>query len=342
MNGGWGSGLSYVIDIQGINYNIGQYDSYHNSHTTQPMVGSETGSTVSDRGVYANDVKAAYVSAYDVNYPSWANTAEQAWPAIHSRSFMSGSFCWTGFDYKGEPTPYAWPNINSHFGVIDIAGFPKDNFYYYQINFRNLTNQLHLFPHWNWNTGDKVDMWAYSNTASVELFVNGNSQGKKTMPPLGHVSWTVNYAPGSVECIGYSSAGTPVVSQSISTTGSAVAIQLSLELGQNGLLADGQDVAMVRVALVDSKGAVVPTAGNLINFSVTGPGKLIGVGSGDPSNHQSDKASFRNAWKGLIRAIVQSEQQAGEIVFEASGTGFPTAKLSIPSRTAPDSPPLLF
>jgi beta-galactosidase len=341
MNGGWGSGLSFVVDVQGINYNIGQYDSYHNSHSTQPMIGSETGSTVSDRGVYANDAKAAYVSAYDVNYPSWANTAEQAWPAIHSRAFMSGSFTWTGFDYKGEPTPYAWPNINSHFGVIDIAGFPKDNFYYYQVNFRNLTNQLHLFPHWNWNTGDKVDVWAYSNTASAELFVNGNTQGKKTMPSEGHVAWTVNYAPGSIECRGYASSGTQVVTQTISTTGSPVAIQLSLELGQNGLVADGQDVAMVRVALVDSKGTVVPTAGNLINFSVTGPGKLIGVGSGDPSNHQSDKATFRNAWKGLIRAIVQSEQQPGEIVFEASGTGFPTAKISIPSK-ANNSPPPLF
>jgi len=333
MNGGWGSGLSYVIDVQGINYAISQYDPYHSSHPTQPMIGSEVASTVSDRGIYANDATNCYVSAYDVNYPGWGDSAETAWQGIESRVYMSGSFTWTGFDYKGEPTPYGWPNVNSHFGVIDIAGFPKDNFYYYQVNWRNQSNLLHLFPHWNWVAGNTVDMWAYSNTDSVELFINGKSQGKKSMPALGHVSWSVNYEIGTIECKGYDTAGTQVVTQSISSTGPAAAIQLSLDLGQNGLQADGQDVALVAVAIVDSKGNVVPTAGNLVSFSVTGPGKLIGLGSGDPSNHQPDKGTERYAWKGMVRAIVQSNQQTGTIVLQASADGLPTAKISIPSTT---------
>jgi len=153
------------------------------------------------------------------------------------------------------------------------------------------------------------------------------------MPALDHVSWSVNYEPGIVECKGYDRSGTQVVTQSISTTGPVAAIQLSLDLGQNGLQADGQDVALVAVALVDSNGKVVPTAGNLVSFSVTGPGKLIGLGSGDPSNHQPDKGTERNAWKGAVRAIVQSDQQPGTIVLHASAAGLPTAQLSIPSTT---------
>jgi len=339
MNGGWGSGLSYVIDIQGFNYNIQQYDNYHKTHSSQPLIGSETASTVSDRGIYANDPVHAYVSAYDVNYPGWGETAEGAWQAIESRDFMSGSFIWTGFDYKGEPTPYGWPNINSHFGCIDIAGFPKDNFYYYQVSWRNEPNQLHLFPHWNWQDGQHVDMWVFSNTASVELFVNGKSQGKQKMPSLGHVSWNVSYAAGSVECRGYDAAGAQVATQTLQTTGSPAAIKLSLDLGQNGLVANGQDVALVAVSIIDSKGNVVPTAGNLVSFVVNGPGSLIGLGSGDPSNHQPDKGTERDAFKGLVRAIVQASKTPGDITLTATSPGLTTAKITIPSSATPTPPP---
>jgi len=332
MNGGWGSGLSYVIDIQGFNYAIGQYDGYHSSHPNQPMIGSETASTVSDRGIYANDPQAAYVSAYDVNYPGWGATAEGAWQPIAVRNFMSGSFVWTGFDYKGEPTPYAWPNINSHFGVIDIAGFPKDNFWYYQANWGNATNQLHVLPHWNWNSGQSVDVWAYSNTDSVELFINGKSQGKQKMPVRGHVSWKVTYEAGSLEGRAYDASGRQVVSSIVETTGTPVSIKLALDLGQNGLVADGQDVALVAVSILDSQNRVVPTASNEVSFTVTGNGKLIGLGSGDPSSHEPDKGTQRKAFNGLVRAIVQSTMQSGSLTLEATSPGLKSAQITINTR----------
>jgi len=332
MNGGWGSGLSFVIDIQGFNYAIGNYDGYHSSHPTQPIVGSETASTVSDRGIYANDETAAYVSAYDVNHPGWGATAEAAWQPIASRDFMSGCFVWTGFDYKGEPTPYKWPNVNSHFGVIDIAGFPKDNFWYYQVNWADQSNLLHVFPHWNWNNGDTVEVWAYSNTDSVELFVNGKSQGSKKMPSRDHVLWRVPYEAGSIEGRAYDASGKQVANQIIQTTGAPASIKLALDLGQNGIAADGQDIAMVAVSIVDSQGRVVPLASNEVAFSVTGPGKLIGLGSGDPSNHESDKATQRKAFNGLVRAIVQSTAQAGEITLQASSQGLQTGRITINTK----------
>eukprot|EP01123_Difflugia_compressa_P007752 TRINITY_DN2141_c1_g1_i1.p1 TRINITY_DN2141_c1_g1~~TRINITY_DN2141_c1_g1_i1.p1 ORF type:complete len:649 (-),score=153.23 TRINITY_DN2141_c1_g1_i1:63-1853(-) len=316
MNAGWGSGLSYVIDIQGFNYAIYQYDTYHKSHTTQPLIGSETASTVSDRGIYQTNATAAYVSAYDVNYPSWGATVEGAWQPIANRSFMSGCFVWTGFDYKGEPTPYGWPNINSHFGTIDIAGFEKDNYWYYWINWGERNNGLHLYPHWNWNVGQDVDVWAFAGQQGekVELFVNGKSVGKQNVTPLGHVSWMVQYEPGFIECRLYDASGKQVNSQTITTTGSPSAISLRLDLGQNGLLANGQDVALIAASVVDDKGNVVPTANNEIQFQVVGEGKLIGIGSGDPSSHESDKSNKRRAFNGLVRAIVQATQQQGEIV----------------------------
>jgi beta-galactosidase len=334
MNAGWGSGLSYVLDVQGFNYNIGQYDNYHKSHATQPLIGSETASTVSDRGIYANDPVEGYVSAYDVNYPGWGASAEGAWQPIAQRNFMSGCFVWTGFDYKGEPTPYGWPNINSHFGVIDIAGFPKDNFWYYQVNWRNQSNQLHIFPHWNWKAGQTVDIWAYSNTDSVELFVNSKSQGKQKISTLSHVTWKVTFEAGTLEGRGYDASGKQVVSQTILTAGAPAAIKLSLDLGQNGLKADGQDAALVAVSIVDSTGNVVPTAGNEVSFTVTGPGSLIGLGSGDPSNHEPDKGTKRHAWNGLVRAIVQAGKQAGTIVLEATSPGLTSAKLQITSTAS--------
>jgi len=296
------------------------------------MIGSETASTVSDRGIYANDAKAAYVSAYDVNYPGWGATAEGAWQPIATRDFLSGCFVWTGFDYKGEPTPYAWPNINSHFGVIDIAGFPKDNFWYYQVNWGNASNQLHVLPHWNWSPGKTVDIWAYSNTDSVELFVNGNSQGKQKMPVRDHVAWKVTYAAGSIEGRAYDASGKQVANQIIQTTGDPSAIKLSLDLGQNGIVADGQDVALVAVSIVDKQGKVVPVASNEVSFTVSAPGKLIGLGNGDPSNHEPDKGTKRQAFNGWVRAIVQAGQQGGPITLQATSPGLESAQITINSH----------
>ena len=149
MNGGWGQGASLVLDVQGCNYSDAKIDDFHKQFPKQPMIGTETASTVSTRGIYENDPVRGYVSAYDLNFPPWAATAEKWWKDYDSRPFLAGGFAWTGFDYRGEPTPYNWPCISSHFGIMDTCGFPKDNYFYYQAWWGRST-VLHLFPHWNW------------------------------------------------------------------------------------------------------------------------------------------------------------------------------------------------
>jgi len=191
---------------------------------------------------------------------------------------------------------------------------------------------LHILPHWNWNSGASVNVWAYSNTDSVELLVNGNSQGKQKMPARGHVAWKVTYQPGSIEGRAYDASGRQVASKVIQTTGAPDSIKLDLDLGKNGLVADGQDVALVAVSIVDSQGRIVPVANNEVSFTVTGPGKLIGLGSGDPSSHEPDKATQRKAFNGLVRAIVQAGMESGSITLEASSLGLKSAQITINSR----------
>ncbi|HEX9048645.1 MAG TPA: glycoside hydrolase family 2 TIM barrel-domain containing protein, partial [Verrucomicrobiae bacterium] len=197
------AGINGVIEVRGWNYHIGknanQYgkdvDSYHAKHPNQPQVGTEQGSTVSTRGIYANDKARGYVSAYDVNAPSWANTAEEWWNVFAQRPWLSGGFVWTGFDYRGEPTPYYWPCINSHFGILDTCGFPKDISWYYQ-SWWTTNVVLHLLPHWNWpgKEGQEIRVDAFSNCKQVELFLNGASLGRQAMKPNSTLTWNVKYA----------------------------------------------------------------------------------------------------------------------------------------------------
>jgi beta-galactosidase len=199
------TGLPGALQVRGWNYHIGQeIDNYHREHPAQPEVGTEQASTVSTRGIYENDKKRGYVSAYDVNFPSWAHTAETWWSFFATRPYLSGGFVWTGFDYRGEPTPYAWPCINSHFGILDVCGFPKDNFYYYQ-SWWTTNIVLHLLPHWNWpgKEGQEIRVDALSNCEEVELFLNGESLGKQTMKRNSKLSWKVKYAPGTLSAKGF-------------------------------------------------------------------------------------------------------------------------------------------
>jgi len=234
---------------------------------------------------------------------------------------MAGGFAWTGFDYKGEPTPYDWPCINSNFGVIDIAGFPKDTFWYYQSWWINKT-VLHVFPHWNKpESGLAQPVWVYSNAASVELFINGASQGKQQMPQLDHVEWATQWVSGAIRVVAYDAQGTVVATQTIETTGAPAAIVLEVEYGSDGIYADKQDVALIKASIVDSAGRTVPTASNKITFEVSNLGRLIGVGNGDPSSHEPDKANYRSAFNGLARAVVQSTVTVGIISVTASAEG---------------------
>ena len=228
-----------------------------------------------------------------------------------TRDWMAGGFAWTGFDYRGEPTPYGWPSINSQFGIVDMCGFPKDFYYYYKA-WWGREPSLHVFPHWNLEgrEGDEIPVWVYTNLEEVELLVNGKSLGSQKVPHLGHVEWKAKYEPGVIEARA-SKGGQVVLTEKRETTGPAVAIRLTVD--RNEINADGEDVAVLKVEGLDKEGRLVPTADNLIGFKVSGAGALIGVGNGDPNCQESDKEPKRSLFNGLAQVIVQSTKRPGEI-----------------------------
>ncbi|HWC58995.1 MAG TPA: beta-galactosidase GalA [Verrucomicrobiae bacterium] len=281
-------GINTVIEVRGWNYHYGQQmDRYHAAHPTQPNVGTEQASVVGTRGIYENDKKRGYVSAYDLVWPGWTTTAESWWSYFAPRPWLSGAFVWTGFDYRGEPTPYWWPCVNSHFGILDTCGFPKDVFYYYQ-SWWTTNPVLHLLPHWNWpgHEGQEILVQAFSNCKQVELFLNGTSLGKQEMKPNSKLSWQVKYAPGTLSAKGFDAAGNFVAETKVETTGEATQIQLVPD--RKIINADGEDVSVFTVSAADAQGRAVPIAQNKINFTLAGAGRILGVGNGDPSCHEPD------------------------------------------------------
>jgi beta-galactosidase len=284
----YGQNINSVIEVRGWNYHVGKdMDDYHQEHPGQPEVGTEQGSTVSTRGIYTNDTTRGYVSSYDLNAQPWSSTGESWWSYFAERPWLSGGFIWTGFDYRGEPTPYGWPCINSHFGVMDMCGFPKDLYYYYQAWWTDKP-VLHLFPHWDWpgKEGQDINVWCFSNCREVELFLNGESLGRKAMKPNSHVEWTVKYEPGALSAQGYDNDGKLVANTKVETTGVPAAVQL--EPDRTTINADGEDATVFTVSVRDAKNRVVPMATNLVEFDLDGPGKILGVGNGDPSCHEPD------------------------------------------------------
>jgi beta-galactosidase len=282
------AGVNGVIEVRGWNYHVGgDMDKYHAEHPLQPNVGTEQASTVSTRGIYTNDAARGYVSAYDDNAPSWATTTEKWWSYFADRPWLSGGFVWTGFDYRGEPTPYSWPCINSHFGILDVCGYPKDNFYYYQ-SWWTTNIVLHLLPHWNWpgKEGQEIRVDALSNCKQVELFLNGESLGRPAMKPNSKLSWKVKYAPGTLSAKGFDAATNVIAETKVETTGDATQIQLTPD--RSTINADGEDVSVFTVSALDAQGRSVPVAQNKINFAIAGAGKILGVGNGDPSCHEPD------------------------------------------------------
>jgi beta-galactosidase len=311
VNGDNQKGVSEALDIIGFNYHLPIPDEYHKLHPTKPVYGSETASTVSQRGVYQTDPLRNTLSAYDVNHPEWAELAEDWWTFYATREWLAGGFAWTGFDYRGEPTPYGWPSVNSNFGIVDMCGFPKDNFFYYKAWWTK-EPVLHLFPHWNWEgrEGDEIPVWVYSNLDEAELLVNGKSMGRQKVPRLGHVEWKVRYEPGTITAHGWKD-GNLAQTVERETTGPAVALRLKTD--RTEIDADGEDVTILTVSAMDSQGRAVPTADVLVDFKVTGEGALIGVGNGDPNCQESDKEPRRSLFSGLAQVIVQSTKSAGTI-----------------------------
>jgi beta-galactosidase len=325
VNGDNEKGVSEPFDVIGFNYNLKGPDGYHKEHPKRPLYGSETSSAISTRGMYSTDPLRNLVNDYNGVVP-WGETAEEWWTFYGTRDWEAGGFAWTGFDYRGEPTPYGWPSINSQFGIVDMCGFPKDTFYYYKA-WWGKEPSLHLFPHWNFEgrEGDEIPVWVYTNLDEVELFVNGKSVGSRKVPHLGHVEWKVKYEPGAIEVRG-SKDGKLLLTEKRETTGPTVAIKLTAD--RTSINADGEDVAVLKVEALDKEGRTVPIANNLISFKVSGAGALIGVGNGDPNCQQSDKEPKRSLFNGLAQVIVQSTKRPGEIRIEAVKEGWDGPELT--------------
>ncbi len=272
-------GVNEVIPVRSFNYRHFGVADYHRDHPDQPVIGTEMGSTVTTRGIYEKDSIRGYVPDQDITAPWWASKAEDWWTLAATNDFWLGGFVWTGLDYRGEPTPYQWPNINSHFGIMDMCGFPKNIYYYYQSWWTD-KDVLHISPHWNWRDkrGKPVDVWVNTNADNVELFLNGKSLGKKEMPRNSHLQWTVNYEPGTLEAVAYKKG--KKLTTKVETTGTPTEVVLTPY--KTTVLADGKDATVINISVVDREGREVPDADNLVKFFIEGNAKIIGVGNGDP------------------------------------------------------------
>lgn len=332
-NGNTPTGINEVIDVRGFNYNLGGIDPYRKARPDQPLCGSELGSTVTTRGVFKVDSVKKYLTDFDENYPPWASTAETWWRMAAEREWFMGGFVWTGFDYRGEPTPFEWPNINSHFGIMDMCGFPKNIYYYYQSWWAD-KDVLHIAPHWNWSgrEGEEIRVWVNSNARSVELFLNGKSLGEKEMPRNGHLEWKVAYKPGKLKAVARN--GKRTFEKTVETTTQAETLLLTPD--RSVVTADGRDGTVINVEVVDKKGRPVPDASQLIHFSVSGDAEIIGVGNGDPSCHEPDRYPDnrwqRSLFNGKCQIILQSGKTAGEVTLSAYGADLRPAQVIITQR----------
>jgi len=322
-------GYADVMDVVGYNYGDKQlaYVKDREKYPDRVMFCTEGTSFVSTRGEYENNWEKGYTSNSVIWKPDWGPYPGEDWADIVKYPYLGGLFVWTGFDYRGEPTPFWWPCVSSHFGIMDICGFPKDGYYAYKAAWTN-EPVVHIFPHWNWfgKDGDSIKVHCYTNCEEVELFLNGKSQGKKKAEPFKKLIWPVIYKPGKLEAKGYTG-GKPVTRDIIETT--AVPAQIALNSDVNTIKADGCDVAVIRVSIKDEKGRVVPTANNLVKFTTEGPGKIIGTGNGKPTSYEPDKASQRMAFNGYCLVLVQSEKQTGEIRLKAASEYLKRAEVVI-------------
>jgi len=322
-------GYSDVLDVVGYNYGDKQlaYVIDHEKYPNRVQFCTEGTSFVSTRGEYENSWGKGYCSNSMIWQPGWGPYPGEDWADIVKYPYLGGLFVWTGFDYRGEPTPFQWPCVSSHFGIMDICGFPKDGYYAYKAAWTN-EPVVHIFPHWNWpgKEGDSIKIHCYTNCGEVELFLNGKSVGKQKAVPYAKLMWNLAYKPGKLEARGYK-AGKLVTKDIVETTTAPTQIALSSDC--NTLKADGCDVAFIRVAIKDEKSRVVPTANNLVKFSIEGPGKIIGTGNGDPTSHEPDKASQRMAFNGYCLVLVQSDKQAGQIKLKATSNALESREIFI-------------
>lgn len=328
------NGLAEKVDLVGFNYKPYDYKKKKEENPGYVIYGSETASTVSSRGEYkfpANEVKSPWytdyhVSSYDMEYPRWASTPDTEFEMQDDNDFVLGEFVWTGFDYLGEPTPYneGTPAKSSYFGIVDLGGLKKDRFYLYQSKWSE-TPVLHLLPHWNWpeRIGQQVPVYCYTNYPKAELFVNGKSMGVKQKDKSNkytryRLMWDeVVYQPGEIKVVAYNDKNEAVAEQVIKTAGEAATLKLTAD--RSTIHSGGKDLSFVTVEVLDKEGNVCPRANNLLFFEVKGAGKLKALCNGDPTDQTSFGSNYMRAFNGKMVAVIESNDNAGEIVLCVSG-----------------------
>lgn len=338
---------SEALDLIGFNYHDDWFAGVPEKFPGKPFIVAESVSALMTRGYYRMPSDETVIcperwdkpyfddsfscSSYDNCHVPWGNSHEGTMRHVKNNDFISGQYVWTGFDYLGEPTPYGWPARSSYFGIVDLAGFPKDVYYLYQSEWHPEKKVLHLFPHWNWTPGQDIDMWAYYNNADeVELFVNGESQGVRTKGKDDfHVVWRVKYEPGVVKVVSRKD-GKTVLEKEIHTAGEPAQIRLTAD--RNEIKSDGRDLSFVTVEVLDKDGNLCPNADNQIMFDVQGAGFIAGVDNGSPVSMEKFKADHRRAFYGKCLAVVQSDGKSGGIKLTATSEGLKTAVTAIKAK----------
>ncbi len=349
------NGFAGQLDVVGFNYKVDRYIPAYQLLPQKIILGSETASTVSSRGVYhfpaalGHDIVTEdhQSSSYDTEYCLWSNIPDNDFAADEDYPWCIGQFVWTGFDYLGEPSPYdtdAWPNHSSVFGIVDLAYIPKDRFWLYRSQWNRADETLHILPHWNWKgrEGEVTPVYVYTSYPSAELFVNGVSQGVRTFekadgitPCLGEkamkrfrLMWNdVVYQPGEIKVIAYNNEGQAVAEKSIKTAGRAAAVRLTPD--RASIKADGEDLCFINVSLTDKDGNPVPTDSRLMNIKVTGAGSFKAIANGDPTCLESFQKPQMHLFSGQLTVLVQSGTEPGDITVEVSGKGVRKATIKI-------------
>ncbi|MDR2956503.1 MAG: DUF4982 domain-containing protein [Prevotella sp.] len=343
------NGFAAMLDVPGLNYRAHRYVEAYEKLPQNLVLGSETSSTVSSRGVYKFPVEkkadAIYddhqSSSYDLEYCSWSNVPDDDFALADDYEWTMGQFVWTGFDYLGEPSPYdtdAWPNHSSMFGIIDLASIPKDRYYLYRSIWNKNENTLHILPHWNWKgrEGQITPVFVYTNYPSAELFINGKSYDKQsknnsTLQNRYRLMWMdAVYEPGEVKVVAYDEQGRAVAEKAVRTAGKPYQIELTPD--RTNIMADGKDLVYINVRIVDKDGNPCPTDNRLVKFSVTGNGKYKASANGDPTSLDLFHLPQMPLFSGQLTAIAQASKESGKLVFEAKANGVKSAKIEIDVR----------
>jgi len=342
------SGFGAIMDIPGLNYRVHLYEEANEKFPQRYILGSETASTVSSRGIYKFPVAQGIMkkyddfqsSSYDLEFCSWSNLPEDDFILQDDKSWVLGEFVWTGFDYLGEPTPYdeQWPSRSSYFGMIDLAGIPKDRYYLYRSRWNTKEETLHILPHWNWKgrEGKKTPVFVYTNYDSAELFVNGKSMGiqkktkDKTPQHRYRLMWNdVIYSPGTLKVIAFNADGNAVASNEIKTADKPY--QIVLDADRKTVNADGKDISFVTVSVVDKNGVPCPTATNQLQFDVTGKGNFRAVCNGDATSLELFHKPTMKLFSGKLVVLVQSTKETGDITLKVKGKGLKSGSIQITS-----------